>query len=241
MNLGKMEGLVSERLNEGQTGPTYYTKAEIVAALNEAQRFWALLTLGLEVTAPWTIPGASPLQQNTWFNMLPTFPDWIVPLRITNAAGSKIRPARGEELAALDSQWPISVGAPKRYAFCGVDLIGVYQQPAAPTVVNVTYARAPVPMVADNDVPEVYDEYQGRLVDYAIYRCRHTEGAGEFQKGLPFLGTFLDGAQQFADYVRSRNIGSRYDSVPFELTKFDRSQLLKLRKDLVPEKKVTNG
>ena len=39
--------------------------------------------------------------------------------------------------------------------------------------------------------------------------------------------------------MRSRNLGSRYDKVPFELEAFDRSKLLKLRSDLyaVPAEK----
>ena len=37
-----------------------------------------------------------------------------------------------------------------------------------------------------------------------------------------------------ADYVRSRNLASRYDRVPFELQKFDRSRLVRMRTDLVP-------
>lgn len=240
MNLGTMATLVSQRLNEGASGPTYYPKAEIVSALNEAQRFFVLLTLGLEVTLPWTIPAASPSSQNTWFNMLSIFPDWIVPLRITNLAGQKIRPARMDDLGSLDSQWPISVGTPTRYVFRGVDLIGIYKQPARATAVNVTYARGPVDLVNDSDIPEIPEEYHSHLVGYGIYRCRQVEGAAEFEKSLSYFNGFLDGATHYGDYVRSRNLGSRYDIVPFELQKFDRSLLLKLRKDLLPDKKVAN-
>jgi hypothetical protein len=51
----------------------------------------------------------------------------------------------------------------------------------------------------------------------------------------------MEGAKHYAAYVRSRNLGSRYDKVPFELEKYDMSQLLKLRKDLMPERRPTNG
>ena len=241
MNLGTMATLVSQRLNEGQSGPTYYPKAEIVAAIGEAERMFVLLTLGLEVTLPWTIPVALPGVQNTWFHMLPVFPDWIVPLRLTSLAGSKIRPARMDELTSLDSQWPVSIGTPKRYVFRGVDLVGIYQQPAAATTVNVTYARAPVALVNDNDVPEIPEQHHPQLVSYAIYRCRQVEGADAFAGTLQYFNEFLDAAQHYGDYVRSRNIGTRYDTSPFELAKFDRSTLLKLRKDLPPERKIANG
>ena len=149
MNLATMYGLVSQRLNEGASGPTYYPQAEIIARLNEAERCFILLTLGLEVTLPWTVPGAAPGAQNTFFRMLTVFPDWIVPLRITTPAGAKIRPARLETLSCLDPQWVASVGALGRYVALGADLVGVYQQPARPTVLQVTYARAPVPLVND--------------------------------------------------------------------------------------------
>jgi hypothetical protein len=51
------------------------------------------------------------------------------------------------------------------------------------------------------------------------------------------LQAFLDGAKHYAAYVRARNLGSRYDKVPFELENFDASQLLKLRRDLVPSRR----
>jgi hypothetical protein len=238
MNLVGMAGLVNQRLNEGVSGYTYYPKAEIVLRLNEAERFFVLLTLGLETTVPATVTGTPP---NTFFRMLTGIPDWIVPLRITTTAGAKIRPARLEDLNGLDPQWMTSVGTIKRYVALGVDLVGIYQQPASPTVLNVTYARAPVALVLDADVPEIPAEYHPKLVDYAVYGMRQGEGAQEFEKALPFFGSFMEGATHYAAYVRSRNLGSRYDKVPPELEKMDLSQLLKLRKDLMPERKVANG
>jgi hypothetical protein len=187
---------VSQRLAEG-AAPIYYPKAEIVAALNEAQRFFCLLTLGLEVTSPWAVT-------------------------------AEVRPARFEELTSLDSGWPSSPGAPYKYVAAGVDFVAVYRQPAgAGTVLNVTYARAPLPLVSDADVPEIPAEYHPKLVEFGIYRMRQVEGGQEFAKTLPMLAGYLDGAQHYADYVRARNKGSRYDAVPFELKSFDRSEMFK--------------
>lgn len=224
---------VSQRLAEGGT-PVYYPRQEIVAALNEGSRLFALLTLGLEVTAQWTIPAAQ-----TWFHMLGILPDWIAPLRISTASGAKVRPARVADLNALDSAWTNAPAAPDspptRYVSLGADLVGIYKQPPAPGVaVNITYARAPGLLVSDTDVWELPVEYHPRLVDYGVYRPRQVEGAQEFEKTLPLLGSYLEGAQRYADYVRARNQGSRYDVVPFELRNLDRSRLLKLRKDLIP-------
>jgi hypothetical protein len=300
MQLSNMVALVSQRLNEGQAGPTFYPTYEIVAALNEANRLFCLLTLGLEQSSTWNVPSGA-----TFFHMLGFYPDWIVPLRVTTVGGAKVRPSRLEDLSSLDSQWIVSPGAPYRYAALGADFLALYQQPAgysagtvtvangssavtgagtawispmaggwiqiqgiyctiaavtgaaaltltAPfsgaggsglayaigTNLTVTYARGPAKLVNDADIPETPAGYHPKYVDYAIYRMRQVEGAQEFAKALPLLGSFLDAAQHYAEYVRARNLGSRYDKVPIELESFDRSQLLRLRKDLVPERRV---
>lgn len=229
-----MYGLVSQRLNEAG-GAVYYPTAEIIAALNEANRLFVLLTLGLETTVTWSVP-----QATTSFHMLQTYADWLVPLRIQNATGQKIRPMRLDDLAALDSNWPNSPGTPYRYSHVGVDVLSIYHQPATiGTNLTVTYARAPVDLVLDADVPEIPATYHPDLVDYAINRMRMPEGGQEFAKTLPLLDNFLKGAAKYADFVRSRNRGSQYDKDPFELESFDRSKLLKLRTDLVPSRKVS--
>jgi hypothetical protein len=235
MQLSDMVTRVSQRLAEAGI-PVFYPSAEIVAALNEAQRFFVLLTLGLETTQPWNVPAAT-----TFFHMLTFFTDWMVPLRITTSTGAKVRPSRFEDLGALDSNWRNSPGAPYRYAAAGADFLALYRQPAGSgTTLSVTYARAPVPLVNDTDVPEIPEEYHSKLVAYGIYRPRQVEGGQEFAKTLPMLGEFLDGAQHYANYVRARNRGSQYDKTPFELEKFDRSTLLKLRKDLMPSRPPAN-
>jgi hypothetical protein len=231
-----MRTRVSQRLNEGGT-PVFYTAAEINAALNEANRFFVLLTLGLETTAPWAVAAAT-----TFTHMLTVFSDWIAPLRIATSAGAKVRPATLADLASLDANWISSPGSPQRYVALGADFLGLYQQPAAAgTTLKVTYARAPVALVLDTDVPEIPAEYHPRLVEYGIYRCRQGEGGQEFEKSLKYFDGFLDGAKHYGAYVRSRNIGSRYDKVPFELEHFDRSRLLKLRPDLMPAQEVAQG
>ena len=222
-----MYGLVSSRLNEAGPagGPTFYPTVEIVAALNEANRLFCLLTLALETTVAWNVAAAT-----TFFHMLTIYADWIVPLRLTAASGAKIRPARLSDLWALDSRWPASPGNPSRYCHSGSDLISIYQQPAGGAVVNVTYARAPVALVVDGDVPETPVEYHPLYVGYAIYRCRQVEGGQEFAKALPLLAEFLGGAFEYADYVRARNIGAGYDKAPFELKGFDRSRLIGVKR-----------
>ena len=231
-----MVARVSQRLNEA-SGPGFYPRSEIVAALNEAHRFFVLLTLGLETTAAWTIPPQTSL---TAYHMLGTFPDWIVPLRVTTSTGAKVRPARLEDLAGLDSGWmaTTTTADPTRYVALGADLVVPYPLPLNGSTLQVTYARAGLPLANDADVPETPAEYHPAYVEYGVYRLRQVEGGQEFQKVLPELGAYLKAAQQYAAYVRSRNMGSRYDKIPFELELFDRSKLLGKRKDLVPARKV---
>lgn len=230
-----MVELVSQRLNEASTGPTFYPRAEIVAALNEASRFFVLLTLGLEKTSTWSVPAYN--ANAPFYHMLQYFTDWICPLRITLTTGAKVRPARLDQLNALDPNWWNSAGTPARYAALGADFLALYQQWAGGGTLQVTYARAPVALVNDTDVPETPAEYHPRYVDYAIYRCRQVEGGQEFGKALKYLQSFFAGAKHYAAYVRSRNLAARYDKVPFELEKYDLSKLLALRKDLLPARR----
>ncbi len=230
MQLSTIYGLVSQRLNEGAAagGPISFPTLEIVAAINEGNRLFCLLTLGLEKTVAWSVPAAT-----TFFHMLQLtsggliFPDWIVPLRITTTAGAKVRPGRIDQLWALDSQWVASPGAPYRYVHVGADLLALYSQPPAPgTILNVTYARCPLPLVLDADVPEIPAEYHPALEKYARYRMRQVDGGEPFKAALPLLADFLDAADKYAGYVRARNIGAGYDKMPFELVSFDRSRLI---------------
>jgi hypothetical protein len=143
-----------------------------------------------------------------------------------------------EDLNCLDPNWWNSPGTPSRYIALGADLLGLYQQWTGGGTLNVTYARAPLALVNPTDAPETPEEYHPRLVEYGIYRMRHVEGGQELEKALKYLGGFFEGAKHYAAYVRSRNLGSRYDKVPFELEKLDLSKVLRLRRDLPPARKA---
>jgi hypothetical protein len=168
--------------------------------------------------------------------MLGVFADWITVLRITDSAGAAVRLATLAELNSLDPNWIASTGSPARYVSLGADLIGVY---GTSGTLKVVYARAPVSLAADGDVPEIPAEYHPHLIEFAIYRCRQIEGAQEFAKSLKYFAAFMDGADRYAKFVRARNVGARYDKVPFELRSFDRSKILGLRPDLLPPATLT--
>jgi hypothetical protein len=225
LTLGTINALVSQRLNEafGAGGPQFYPTAEIVNAVNEGLRTFALLTLSLEKTVPWVVSA-----NTTFFHMLTIFSDWIVPLRVADAAGAKIRPGRFSDLWALDATWPQSPGSVSRYVHAGADLVGLYKQPAAPVTLSVTYAYSPARLVNDGDVPPIRPEFHQELVKFAVYRMRRIEGGSEFAKALPLLGEFLAAASQYGSYVRARNKASGYDASPPELSFADISTLVRV-------------
>jgi hypothetical protein len=214
MQLSDMQTLVSQRLNEAGA-PVFYPATESANALNEADRLFTLSTLALETTVSWT-PAA------TFTHMLPAFGDWIAPLRITNASGQKVRPCRIRDLWALDANWTLSATPITRYAAMGADLIAVYGQNA--TTLNVTYAKAPAGMVNPTDAPATPPEYHPIYISYAIWRLRQVEGIEVLKSVIPLLEEFLAGAAEYAAFMRARNIGSGYDTLPPEFALRDRSR-----------------
>jgi len=221
LNLGQMQAIVSQRLNEA-AAPVFYPATEINAAINEAQRFFALVTLCIERSANWTVT-------KTFTHMTTPFPGWIAPLRITSAAGAKIRPGRFSDLWALDSQWPMAQGTPRRYVHAGSDLVAVYPTPYPSAVVVAQYAGIPAALVNAADVPEIPVQFHELLPKYAIYRCRQSEGAGEFEKAAGYFDEFMTAATDYANYIRSRNIGAGYDTLPPEIEGLDRSHAARRR------------
>jgi hypothetical protein len=215
-----------QRLQEDPavTTPVYYPYAEVLSALNRAQRMFVLLTLCLEKTVTFPATGA------TFYNMRTYYPDWMLPLRVSTVAGARVRPARLADLDALDAGWQANAGTTSRYAALGFDFFAVYQQSAMSLV--ITYAQAPAALVQAADVPQIDEEYHPALIDFAIPWLRLKEGGQEFAKSLDYLKRFFAEADKEAAYVRQRNLAARYDNLPFELRRLDRSKFLGIRPDL---------
>jgi hypothetical protein len=70
-----------------------------------------------------------------------------------------------------------------------------------------------------------------------LFLLRAKEGGSEFLDTVPGLGRFLEAARQCGAAVRARSLSLRYDTLPVELELTDLSRLLKIRKDLPPERK----
>jgi hypothetical protein len=234
MQAQDFQSRILTRLDQPTGG--YYTPAEALRAANEGVLLFALLTLGLETTVSFTTDANAP-----FWHMLSYFPDWLLPLRVSTPAGQKVRPARLQDLDALDSGWQTSTGpAAVRYAGLGFDFFVLY--PATQGIsVNITYAQAPAPMVAATDTPPFPEQCHPAFVDYGVQRLRFREGGQEFAKALPYLRRFMDEAKSYGNYIRSRSLAARYDKLPFEFERADLSKLLSIRPGLVPARKVQSG
>ncbi len=129
-----LQNRVLERLGDDPAVDQYYTPAEVLTALNQCQRMFVLFTLCLETTATLSLGGGL-----AFYYMLSKFADWLLPLRIRNALGAKVRPVRLSDLAALDASWSVQSGTPVKYALLGFDLLALYKQDSS--TITITYAR----------------------------------------------------------------------------------------------------
>lgn len=219
MVAGDLEALAWDILDDDGTT---YPSANVYAALNEAQRLFCLLTLCLETTASFSLTAGT-----VWYHVLTQLPDFLLPRRIVGSGG-RCRPATIAVLDSLDTRWRKSPGAPSRYCFNGLDLLGLYKQPASADTLTITYAQSPAALVNPGDVPEIRETSHFALANYAAYAVRQPEGGQEFSKFLPYLNEFLDEATAVQKLVETKNLDARYEKSPFELAGMDRSRLLGL-------------
>jgi hypothetical protein len=134
----------------------------------------------------------------------------------------RLRPATIDQLDAQNAAWQNTPGAATRYGLLGSNLLAV--TPQSTQTAQVTYAYSPAQLAA-TDTPMLPDEYHPDLVSYGIYRARLKEGAQQLTRGLVLLNAYLDSMVRLGNYVRARSVAAHYDVQPFELAKFDRSQL----------------
>ena len=85
MTVTELTTRTRQRLDVAAATPGYWTDAEILTALNEAQRLWALLTLSLEAR------GTLALTPENFYRLLTPFPSFLIPLRVRNSStGAKL-------------------------------------------------------------------------------------------------------------------------------------------------------
>lgn len=203
----------------------HYTLPEAKMWLNATQRLFVLRTLCLETSVTLTIAGGAP----TCRRMMLTYSDWLVPLRIRIDGVGRLKPSRLADLAALDNSWTNhpTDDNPTRYNHSGFDLLSLYGQPTSSVQLDIMYARGPVTMSADADVPEIPERFHPGLVDGALPLARVKEGAAEWSKTLKLWERFIDGVDEMAGIVRARSRELAYDATPPELKRFDMSRMMK--------------
>ena len=216
-------GDLKERLyQETDDIGTYYTQNEARYALNAALNTFALLTLCVEREANFVVSQTSP---SAFYMISDQIADFLVPLRAT-LAGTRVRPTTIHQLAARYGAWQSTIGVPTEYVVMGYDFLAVHPVSAAPDVLRLTYAATPVQLVDDTDMPEIPTEQHVHLVDYAVWWLRLKEGGQELANAAADnLKRFINAADKYGQFVRRRSYGQRYDTVPFDLSSFDRGRL----------------
>lgn len=215
MTFSAMRAEVLRRLGENPAAPAWYTAAEAGAAINEAQRLFAMATLAVEKTATVTLPANSPL-----LDLRPLLAALIAPFRVSTAAGARLFPSSIEAMAAIDSRFLGIEGAPRFYAMAGA-LMVVTPQPAAPLNLSVLYAATPADLSADGDQPELPEEDHAALIDRAFYVLVSVkEGASRRQEAEPAQAAFAAAIEARAELVRARVRAAAYDTEPFETRRY---------------------
>lgn len=195
---------------------------EVLNAINEGQQLAALLTLCFEKTANFTLGTSGSIDAyGAFYQPRPILTDLVAPLRLA-VGGVRLRPSGIEELDSWNSNWQNTPGPAKRYCLLGSNLWAV--TPQSNQTLQVTYACSP-PALTATGTPILSEEFHQDLVDYSVYRVKLKEGAQQLQRGLIGLNSYLDSMTVLGNRIRARSLAAHYVTQPFELAKFDRSQL----------------
>jgi hypothetical protein len=206
-------------------GGAYYTPAEVAHALNMAQRLFVFLTFCLEKTVIFNLTNGV-----YEYSIRSQISDFLAALRVSwiNPVGSaKVRLLSDNlhEMDARDSTWRARAGNPLRYSQQGFDTFWITPQPASGVhTLQFTYAREPLEMVLDNDVPEIPPDEQIHLPDAGFYILRLKEGGQELANAVEYFKRFMAGAQKYQSFMRARSRGPLYDHKPLDLMTVDLSR-----------------
>lgn len=240
MNVTALEQRIWERLEQDPAAPVA-PEPVVLHALNAGYLLLNLLTLYLEKTATFTLTAGKAV-----YGIRNLLPDYLRPLRLVSGDPlARLRPSRLADLDAIDTNWQITtarpspddgVDPPSRYVALGINLLAIWQQPTRDVPAQFTYAYEPPLLAIGADVPRLPEEYHESILKFALVYLRLAEGSQELQKVMPLFGEFMADAGKLADFVRARSIGASYDSLPFELKRFDTSRLIKGLKEAASAK-----
>ena len=229
MTLAEMRSRVLRRLDEDDTSPVYYTKAEVEAMINRAHRLFAVLTLAPEKT------GQIALSANQYAYDLPTlFPDLLVVLR-ASIDGKKLRPGNLPSFSSANESWRAARGDPTYYAVAGYRRLFITPAPTGSGLnMDVTYAYVPALMTSDSATPSIPEPYHPYLIDLAVPFLRVKEGGDELAGALGYLAAGMDGLASLARRIAEMRRRPFYDQQPVEL---DRRRLELLIREILTQAK----
>jgi hypothetical protein len=254
VTLLELKDRLLKRLAESSSAPVAVSSAEAIAAINEAQRLFVLLTLCLERTGTFNLSAGE-----CWYQATDQITDWLLPLRCVQrpvaASGAiwdetnfdetvwdqapvdrgvavRVKPARLEDMDALSPTWQTDTDdTAERYGVFGFETFFVWPAPENEgTDLDITYAAEPRTISQDTDEPDIPAQYHLALIDGAMPICRLKDGGVELERTKPYFAAFLDQAAKCAEIVRARSRTFGYDREPFELQAFDRSRLIEMPK-----------
>jgi hypothetical protein len=265
VTLGELKSRIFTKVEENPSAPVYYSTDEVRDSINEAQRLFAFLTLCLESIRPFVLtPGVrfysllkewvdwiaplrvrlsndvaegSTAEYDAVMGDSAMFNEQVY-TGLTASTAPRLEPSTLAEMCAENADWLTSTGIPDRYGCLGFDLLFLNRATTIPGIkLLIAYARSPVRLVEDPDVPEIPEADHEVLIDGALSLLRLKEGGQELAASLTYLGRFLEATGRRVRQVRARSLAQRYDKLPLELEHFDASRLLKLRPDLPPHRK----
>lgn len=213
----QLQERVLHRLGEDPSAPVHYTAAEVLRALNEAQRTFAFFTLCLEKKSTFALPA-----DTAFHNPTTNITDFIVPLLVRIQGGARVYPSTIEDLNARRYEWQKVSGQPDHYACPAPALLAITKQPdSIGTTLEITHAHEPADLTSGGQTPEIPVEYHHSMADAAVHLCRIKEGGAEFSSTFALWNSFLEDVRQCAYYIRERSKRLGYDRLPVELRAAD--------------------
>lgn len=185
---------------------TRVTDAAIIQALNEGLDELAEATGFYERNV--TIPIRN---GRTYYDLRGWFPETALGVTsVWNTVSTRwLHPASEEDLSY--ARWKRVFGDPRNYWIRGLYWMGIFPKAAADSGYFRVYFKAlPPPLVHMNDaIPDLPDDFNNDLEDYALYELFSREG--ETTKALAMWQSFQEGEDRLKKLVKDRVTTARVD------------------------------
>lgn len=213
MNLGGLVSDVFRTLNESETAPRFFTRADVILALNEGLEELADFTEFYERVH--TIPICA---NRTYYDLRTNFPPtfrFLGVRRIFSQGNTRwMTPHVVRDLDSYTSiQWErTTVGQPEDFFMRGLWWLGMHPKLSVDSgSVKVSAIGIPPRLVLDTDQPDrLPEEFTFPLVDYACYDLLLQKR--ELKKALGYYQDYMEGAAALRIYVKGRVAADRSGS-----------------------------